>query len=80
MFCKACKNILIFFHNFTYVMTKHILPDLLAGLQRIFLSCSGKKGAKEAGIGEALVSRSRAPNAPSPMYLSRAQRRKVSHL
>ena len=45
-----------------------------------FLSCSGKKGTKEAGIGEALVSRSRAPNAPSPMYLSRAQRRKGSSL
>jgi len=35
------------------------------------LSCFGKKDTKEANIGEALMPRSRATNASSPMYLSR---------
>jgi len=38
-----------------------------------FLS-PNKKVTKEVGIGEAFMTRCRAPNAPSPMYLSRANR------
>ena len=36
--------------------------------------CPNKKVTKEIVIGEALMPRSRATNAPSPMYLSRAHR------
>ena len=61
-------------------LIQKLTPSELEGvLFVLLLSCTtnatflfpNKKVAKEIGIGEALMPRSRASNTPSPMYLSR---------
>jgi len=61
--------------SFRFWMVRYDKLEFITQLIDVTFLFPNKKVTKEVGIGEALMPRSRAPNALSPMYPSRAQRK-----
>ena len=62
--------------HFRYVFMFYFMLTIIKCRNHIYFLVSAQESIKESGIGEAFMTRCRAPNAPSPMYLSRAHRRR----